>query len=227
MSLPATALHLAPLDNGALALHYQGPHRFSPLSIDFLDGALAHRRQFGGGRQQDLAKACGLHQYRGLRVLDATAGLGRDAFVLASLGAQVWLCERHPLLQALLADALARAQQSADPVFAAMHLLAQDVLLAWPELVVDVVYLDPMFPARQKSAQVKKDMQLLHALLGQESDGDALLAPALASGAARVVVKRPAMAPYLAAQVPSYSLKGKAGRFDIYALRKLSSPLTS
>ncbi len=205
----------------ALALVSPNPS-FKPLYIDFLAGKLAHRRQYGGGKQQDLAKACGLHQHGRLRILDCTAGLGRDAFVLAGLGAELMLCERHPWLQALLQDALSRAKASGDPLFDRMQLQTQDVLQSWPDWPADVVYLDPMFPSRDKSALVKKDMQILHQLLAQSPDDSHLLLPrALASGAARVVVKRPALAPFLNDQEPSYSLKGKAGRFDVYALRKL------
>jgi len=85
----------------------------------------------------------------------------------------------------------------------------------------DVVYIDPMFPSRKKSAKVKKEMQAFHEIVGSDSDADDLLAIALAAAQYRVVVKRPAGAGFLAGTKPSYSLKGKSTRYDIYALKKL------
>ena len=86
---------------------------------------------------------------------------------------------------------------------------------------IDVVYLDPMFPERKKSAKVKKQMQAFHAIVGTDADADGLLALALNVATYRVVVKRPAGANYLAEKKPSYSLEGKSTRYDIYTLKKL------
>ena len=83
------------------------------LRIDFVEGSVAHRLRFGGGRGQPLAKAMGLTDGRTPTMVDATAGLGRDAFLLASLGAQVTLIERSEKMHALLADGLARAAAEA------------------------------------------------------------------------------------------------------------------
>lgn len=202
--------------------------KVSPLKVDFVTGALAHRRRFGGGVQQDIAKACGLHQVRDLRILDSTAGLGRDAYILASLGATVHLLERHPIVHALLHDGLYRATQSTDAdvtaIAARMALHLGSALSLYPDHATSaqVVYIDPMFPPRTKSAKVKVDMQSFHALVGADDDGSELLHWALASDVCRVVVKRPRLAPFLAAQEPTHQLVGKANRFDVYALRKLS-----
>lgn len=201
--------------------------KVKPIQVDFVTGALAHRRKFGGGVQQDIAKACGLHQIRTLTVLDATAGLGRDAFVLASLGASLTMMERNPIVFALLLDGLQRAQGMGDEVLQAivarmtLHAgTAPEYFQATPPSQ-QVLYLDPMFPPRQKAAKVKADMQSLHELVGVEDDADPLLAWGHKQPFARIVVKRPRLAEPLLQAEPSYQMLGKANRFDVYALRKL------
>ncbi|GGX64474.1 class I SAM-dependent methyltransferase [Saccharospirillum salsuginis] len=209
--------------DGALGLAHADTPRQKPVVVDFLAGKARHRQQHGGGRSQAIAKAVGLAQNPALTILDATAGLGRDAFVLAGLGARVWLLERHPVVRLLLQDGLARGRQGQPELFDRMTLLDGDLsdrADALPE--PDVVYLDPMFPERRSKAAVKKDMALFHELVGADEDADRLLAPALSLAARRVVVKRPRVAPPLAGQAPTYSLTGKSNRFDIYALRSIS-----
>lgn len=199
--------------------------RETPLKVDFAAGAVDHRRKFGGGRGQDIAKALGLNKGATPRVLDATAGLGRDAFALASLGCRVDMLERSPVVYALLADGHARALD-ADPEVAEiagrMTVFFGSLLDgAIPHEEVDVIYLDPMFPERQKSALVKKEMRFFHAIVGDDSDADALLVAALAVDCARVVVKRPSKAPFLNGEKPSHQIIGKSIRYDIYVKRKL------
>lgn len=135
--------------------------KLGPVFVDFVEGAVAHRRKFGGGRGQSIAKAVGLKAGANPTVVDATAGLGRDAFVLASLGCQVTMLERHPVVAALLADGLQRAQQDSEIggwMRERMSLRSGPALENLQQLgfTPDVVYLDPMFPHRQKSALVKK-----------------------------------------------------------------------
>lgn len=194
------------------------------ILVDFASGAATYRRKFGGGKSEGIAKAVGLTKRAGLRVLDATAGLGRDAFVLASLGADMILLERNPVVAALLTDGLRRAAmdpQLADWLPARMQLRVTSALsgleaaLAANE-AIDVVYLDPMFPAREKSALVKKEMRAFHDVVGEDLDADELLAPARRLARYRVVVKRPGYAGYLAGQTPSMSIAGKNNRFDVY-----------
>ena len=193
--------------------------KLSGISVNFVNGAVAHRRKFGGGRGQDIAKAIGLKHGFTPHVLDATAGLGRDAFVLASLGCQVTLMERMPVVAALLNDGLERAKLNADvsEIAERMSLVhassIEDMTLADQ---VDVVYLDPMYPHREKSAAVKKEMRVFQSLVGEDLDADALLAPALALAKYRVVVKRPSYAPPLNNQTPTTSIKMKKNRFDVY-----------
>jgi 16S rRNA (guanine1516-N2)-methyltransferase len=167
---------------------------------------------------------------RALQVLDATAGLGVDSFVLADMGCQVLLCERSPLIAALLRSGMRAAAGADDPwlqsVLPRMRLHEGDVRqLGQAEFApVDVIYLDPMFPERRKSAAVKKEMALLQDLLEQAvdpQDADALLVWAQQQDVARVVVKRPAKAPVLAAMRPSHVIQGKSIRYDVYVHRKL------
>ncbi len=198
----------------------------NPLLVDFAAGAVDHRRKFGGGKGQDIAKAVGLNKGLTPRILDATAGLGRDAFALASLGCPVTMLERSPVVFALLADGLARAQGCPNVDVAAiacqMRVAYGSLLDGFtPDGAVDVVYLDPMFPERQKSALVKKDMRFFHSVVGEDPDADGLLDAALAIDCARVVVKRPSKAPLLANRQPSHQIVGKSIRYDIYVKRKL------
>lgn len=80
----------------------------------------------------------------------------------------------------------------------------------------DVIYLDPMFPERQKSGLVKKKFQLIHYLEAPAENEEALMQAAIDARPFKIVVKRPAKGPYLAGLKPSYSLDGKAIRYDCY-----------
>jgi 16S rRNA (guanine1516-N2)-methyltransferase len=198
--------------------------RSGAVRVDFAAGKTRHRRVFGGGKGQQIAKAVGIQGGVRPSILDITAGLGGDAFVLASLGCSVSMAERQPVVNALLADGLVRGALDMDvgDIVAAMRLIKGDalsVMAGWhPEQkdAPQVIYLDPMFPHSGKSAQVKKEMALFRQLVGADEDADALLAPALALASHRVVVKRPRIAPDLAQHKPTYRLEGKSNRFDIY-----------
>lgn len=173
-----------------------------------------------------IAKAVGLGSGVSPNVWDATAGLGKDAFILASLGCSVTMFERLPDVRALLRHALAcaRGAESLDSALSTtlerMHLIEGDAKMSLseigPDSVPDVVYLDPMFPARTKSALVKKEMRVFHDLVGDDDDAPALLEAALDSGVRRVVVKRPQVSDYLGGETPSHQCVGKSNRFDIY-----------
>lgn len=200
--------------------------RTGPVRVDFVSGALAHRRQFGGGSGQMIAKAVGIQGAIRPHILDATAGLGRDAFVLACLGCRVDMLERHPVVAALLKDGLQRALQSADTaaIISNMHLHqgnAIELMQNWQGERPQVIYLDPMFPQSSKSAEVKKEMRLFQPLVGGDEDAPLLLEAALQLASHRVVVKRPRIAPELAGRAPGHVLQGKSSRFDIYPLKSL------
>jgi 16S rRNA (guanine1516-N2)-methyltransferase len=216
------------LGEQGLQLVELGPQAPGPVRVDFVEGAVAHRRLFGGGTGQMIAKAVGVQPGVRPRVLDATAGLGRDGFVLASLGCSVTLIERQPLIAALLEDGLARAAGDRDvgPIVAQMRLLtgnAIELMNTWQGEPPQVIYLDPMFPHRDKSALVKKEMRLFRPFVGDDLDAPALLQAALALASHRVVVKRPRKAPIIAGGKPAYALEGKSSRYDIYPLKKLQA----
>ncbi|QEY57947.1 class I SAM-dependent methyltransferase [Pseudomonas sp. C27(2019)] len=209
-----------------LQLQELGHSAPGPIRVDFIEGALAHRRQFGGGSGQMIAKAIGIQAGVRPTVLDATAGLGRDAFVLACLGCQVQMIERNPIVAALLADGLRRARLDSEvaDIVQRMPLLmgnAIELMSAWTAEAPQVIHLDPMFPSRDKSALVKKEMRLFKPLVGADDDAVELLAAALALASHRVVVKRPRKAPAIAGTPPTYSLQGKSSRYDIYAKKSL------
>ncbi|WP_228716906.1 class I SAM-dependent methyltransferase [Billgrantia pellis] len=208
------------------------PARYGkPLRVDFVEGRAAHRRRFGGGRGQLVARACGLAAGITPSVIDATAGLGRDAFVLASLGAEVLLIERVASIHALLADGLARAARDPETaaIVARMHLAHGDAthelaaLVAASTVAPQVVHLDPMFPHREKSALVKKEMRLFRELAGNDSDAPRLLEAALDVATHRVVVKRPRKAPPIEGPAPHHVIDGKTSRYDLYVHRSLKA----
>lgn len=210
------------LDTSGLSLVQPSDKKMVKLYVDFCEGALAWRRRHGGGNGQAIAKAVGLKSRKELNVLDATAGTGSDSFVLACLGCEVSMIERHPIVAALLSDALDRARLHSEtqPIANQMSLIC-DSSLEWmrshcPDKKYDVVYLDPMFPHSGKSAQVKKSMQFFRDIVGKDEDADDLLEPALDLATYRVVVKRPKKSPFLANKPPTLSHEGKANRFDIY-----------
>ncbi|MBQ4848523.1 class I SAM-dependent methyltransferase [Pseudoalteromonas sp. MMG012] len=208
-------------DQLGLQLFKNDEPKLGAIYVDFVTGASAHRRKFGGGKGQAIAKAVGLNKGATPHVLDATAGLGRDAFVLASLGCQVTLHERHPVVAALLYDGLQRAYQDNDigswmQSNMAMAFGSSHDLLASTACQPDVVYLDPMFPHREKSALVKKEMRVFQTLVGDDHDADGLLDFAYELASKRVVVKRPDYAPFLNDKKPSMQITTKKNRFDVY-----------
>lgn len=189
-----------------------------PIYVDFLEGSLAHRRQYGGGRHQLLARAIGLKKKSNLSVLDLTAGLGRDAFILATLGCDVTMIERHPVVAALLRDGMRRAETEGWFRELKLQLLSEEAsdylqkLTQYP----DVIYLDPMYPERTSTALVKKEMRILRAVVGDDLDAASLLVLARERATMRVVVKRSREASYLGEQKPDLIYKGKSSRFDVY-----------
>jgi 16S rRNA (guanine1516-N2)-methyltransferase len=208
------------------------PKRYGhPIRADFVSGAAAHRRRFGGGRGQLVAKACGFGKGVVPRIVDATAGLGRDAFVLASLGAEVLMVERVAAIHALLESALSQAEADEDVVEIAgrLSLRHADSATALAKAVRDwphapqVVHLDPMFPHREKSALVKKEMRLFRELAGDDDDAPRLLEAALDVATHRVVVKRPRKAPPIEGPPPQHVIEGKTSRYDLYVHRSLKA----
>ena len=209
----------------------QGGH--GPIRCDFDSGTITHRRKYGGGNGQSIAKAVGISGKFMPHVLDLTAGMGSDGFVLAGLGCRLTLLERNSIVYSLLYDGLQRASLAGmgdsglAEVVARIDLLEADSLTYLQSLesaqLPDVIYIDPMFPARKKSAKVKKEMQVFHGIVGADEDAAELLVLALQRAKYRVVVKRSATAGHLGEMAPSYSREGKTTRFDVYALHRLPS----
>ena len=216
---PDLVLHLT---EHHLELLWPGnPELTGPVLVEFVAGAAGYRRRHGGNEM--LLRAVGFKAGRTMTVLDATGGLGRDAFILASRGCRVQLVERHPVIGVLLADGLRRALLHPETREAAARITlriadSRQLLaaIAREGQQVEVVYLDPMFPLRSKSAKVKKELQMLQMLAGREEDSGELLAAALCAAGGRVVVKRPKGAPSLPGPAPSHSHSGSTTRFDVY-----------
>lgn len=212
------------------------PHCFDsgPITIDFRTGKARHRLNFGGGKKQPLARAIGLghknQPSQPLTVCDATAGFGKDAWVLASLGCKVTALERCPWLFGMLKQAVCDARNDREIADITQRVESLNVdsadWLRTTKTKLDVVYMDPMYPASDKSASVKKDMQALQRLLGTDTDSSALLDAAMGTARWRVVVKRPKRAPPIASAVaglehsPVSNITSVNTRYDIYSVKR-------
>lgn len=206
------------------------------LHADFL--SLLPRTDHNKIHRELLVRAAKIKGEQNPIAIDATAGFGEDSFLLAAAGFTVYLFERDPIIAALLQDALDRATQTPELATIANHMtlieansitelaalssgsssvLTETMRNDFPDketLRPDVIYLDPMFPERTKSAAVKKKFQLIHILENPCENEEELLSTALNVRPRKVVIKRPVKGPFLANTKPSYSLKGKAVRYD-------------
>jgi len=196
----------------------------SDLFVDFVGGAVGHRFRSNEGRKQGLAKAVGFSGNTAPEVVDATAGLGRDSFLLASLGANVTLIERSETMHALLAEGLKRAQaeggRHAETV-ARMTLLHGDSCALIPQLKPQIILIDPMHPPRDKTALVKKEMRLIREIVGDDPDSLELMQVALENAQKRVVLKWPLRAdPMPGIRKPSHQIIGKSTRYDVFVTAK-------
>ena len=212
-------------ETGSLSLHAASflshNQRPAPLQIDFLHGSVGYRHRHNLTIHQPLAKAVGIRPGFRPDVLDATAGLGRDGFVLACLGCTVTFCERSPILWALLSDGLERARNdntTADIISSRITLHQADArqYLSQQASQPHTIYLDPMYPHSDKAALNKIDMRILRELAGNDDDSPELLSAALKHASNRVVVKRPQKAGCLSTTKPTYSVNMKHHRFDVY-----------
>lgn len=223
------ALVLEPEGLGLHALDLPGS---GAVRVQFDEGALGFRLGADRARHEAVVKACGLLKLPApVTVFDATAGLLRDSCMLAAAGAEVGVGERSPVIAALIEEGLARSasQPGLAELVSRLHFQPGDSRARLDALAGEarrpmVVYLDPMFPHRDKSALVKKDMRVFRAVVGEDTDADALLAPALRAATRRVVVKRPRHAPWLDGRKPSLVQEGKSARFDIYLVTPPAAP---
>ncbi|KTD73669.1 class I SAM-dependent methyltransferase [Legionella tucsonensis] len=186
---------------------------FSPIFAEFSAAFWSKRKS--EGKKQGLVRAC--KPSPGLKIIDATAGWGRDSSILASFGAEVLMIERHPVMASLLSDALIRRNESEQhPLHLMLH--AGDAYSYLNSLTEqdypDVIYIDPMHPERSKSALVKKEMQALQQIIGTDEDALGLIQLAISRAKQKVVVKWPQkIKPLLPGNV---AVEGKTVRFDIY-----------
>lgn len=190
------------------------------LRVDFVSGAVGHRLRFGGGRGQALAKAMGLRAGKTPMIVDATAGLGRDSFLLASLGAQVVMIERSEIMHSLLVQGMDRAVKEGGEfceIIDRMTLLKGDAKTLLPELSCDAILIDPMHPPRKNSALVKRELRQVREIVGTDDDAADLVRVALKIARNRVVLKWPAKAdPIAGIQEYSHQILGKSTRYDVF-----------
>lgn len=190
------------------------------LRVDFVTGAVAHRLRFGGGRGQDLPKAMGLRAGKTPTIIDATAGLGRDAFLLASLGAHVTMIERSEKMYDLLRDGMERAAKEGGEfrdIIERMTLLKGDAKDLLPELSAESILIDPMHPPRKNTALVKLELRQVREIVGTDDDAAELVRVAIKYAQNRVVLKWPAKADPIAGIAPcSHQIRGKSTRYDVF-----------
>ncbi|WDU59453.1 class I SAM-dependent methyltransferase [Pseudemcibacter aquimaris] len=191
-----------------------------PLVVDFVGGAVGHRFRQGGGRSQALPKAIGFKAGIIPNVVDATAGLGRDAFLLASLGATVTMVERNEDMYQHLLDGMERARKENDEyrdIMDRLTLIHGDAKEIIPTLNPEIILVDPMHPERKKSALVKKEMRIIRDLVGTDPDAKELMEVALHHASKRVVLKWPMKAdPIEDLRKPSHQITGKTTRYDVF-----------
>lgn len=194
-----------------------------PIYVDFVNGPLGFRRLSGRSRRQPIALAVGLRS-GAFSVVDATAGLARDSFLLACLGCTVTAIERSPVLAALVRDGIKRAAHHSpqlDAVLASFNLVLGDARKVLPRMTgsdaADTVFLDPMFPPGKKAALVKKEMRICRRLVGDDPDAGELFEIACRVAKKRVVVKRQLHAPPLGPE-PTTTHRGTRVRYDVYRM---------
>ena len=190
------------------------------LKCSFIEGPILHRLKYGKGRGQNLAKAVGFKLNKNRTIIDATAGLGYDAFILASLGANVTLIERSEKIYDLLKAAISEAKLyggEISKIVNRMNLLFGDSKDILPNIAPEVILIDTMYKERKKSALVKNDMRLVREVVGSDSDHVELINVALNNASKRVVIKQPRYAETLDnIKGCSHQILGKTIRYDVY-----------
>ena len=190
------------------------------LKCSFIEGPILHRLKYGKGRGQNLAKAVGMKFNKNRNIIDATAGLGYDSFILASLGAKITLIERsqkmHELLQKGIAEGISFGGEI-EKIINRMELLFGDSRDILPKLTPEVIMIDTMYKDRKKTALVKNNMRLVREIVGPDSDYIELLKVALNCAKNRVVLKQPRYAePIKEIRKCSHQILGKTIRYDIF-----------
>jgi len=190
------------------------------LKCSFIEGAILHRLKYGKGRGQNLAKAVGMKSNKNRTIVDATAGLGYDAFILASLGAKVTLIERSKIMHNLLQEGISEAKSfggEISRIISRMNLIFGDSKFILPDLLPEVILIDTMYKDRKKTALVKNDMRLVRDIVGSDPDYIELIDVALNQASNRVVIKQPRYADQIDNIKPySHQILGKTIRYDVY-----------
>jgi len=209
------------INNNSLELYNRDNLKQKSIKVDFTSKKNNYRCCNFRKKNEILSRVVGIKKYYFPFVLDATAGLGNDAFVLAFLGCKVIMIERHPIVAALLKDGLERGYEDKKIGFwlkKRLHLLVNDSLnmleLSIPK--PDVIYLDPMYPTNKKKSLPKKNMQILRKLIGKSYDCEKLLNISRKFAKKRIIVKRPCYAKPLSKDKVNFVIKNKNHRFDIY-----------
>ena len=190
------------------------------LKCSFIEGPILHRLKYGKGRGQNLAKAVGMKFNKNRNIIDATAGLGYDSFILASLGAKITLIERskkmHELLQNGIDEGISFGGEI-EKIINRMELLFGDSKDILPKLTPEVIMIDTMYKDRKKTALVKSNMRLVREIVGPDSDYIELLKVALNCAKNRVVLKQPRYAePIKEITKCSHQILGKTIRYDVF-----------
>ena len=190
------------------------------LKCSFIEGPILHRLKYGKGRGQNLAKAVGMKSNKNRTIIDATAGLGYDAFILASLGANVTLIERSKIMYNLLQEGISEAKSfggEISGIISRMNLIFGDSKFILPDLLPEVILIDTMYKDRKKTALVKNDMRLVRDIVGSDPDYIELIDVALNQASNRVVIKQPRYADQIDNIKPySHQILGKTIRYDVY-----------
>ena len=194
------------------------------LKCSFIEGPILHRLKYGKGRGQNLAKAVGMKSNKNRNIIDATAGLGYDSFILASLGANVTLIERSEKIYKLLQDGISEGMLyggEISKIIGRMSLIYGDSKNILPQLSPEVILIDTMYKDRKKSALVKNDMRLVREIVGADSDYSELIEVALKFALNRVVIKQPRYAePLKEIKECSHQILGKTIRYDVHMVAK-------
>lgn len=200
------------------------------LEVDFLSAKLKWRYERINRAQEPLLRALDWHSETPQTLFDLTAGLGRDSLMLLHAGFTVTMFERDPVLQVLLGEAVKRFQAEKPIEANRLTFIAEDAGAYLTRLIAknvngdlnseaavpDLIYMDPMYPEREKSALVKKELRIIRNRVGADHDSEILLEKALQTGAKRVVVKRPSHAPFVGDKPPHHSVESPNTRFDVY-----------
>lgn len=195
---------------GKLQFHSE---ELGEMSFDFEEIYSYHQRQKYALSKEPLAKALGIKGGSGEKRLiwDTTCGTGKDSLLIFYFGARLRSFERNPAVFLLLKDALRRYPLDFDLVFGDARELEK------PKIRPEVIYYDPMFPTKKKSALPRKEMRIFKEMVGEDSDSKDFLDWALQTATERVVVKRPLEAEPIK-EKPTASYSGKSTRYDMYKI---------